>query len=505
MGQKLSKQAEIADHNWDMDQLARTVSAAGKAIYRWDIGPDRLEWSPGAREVLGQSESDVPNLSAELQKRIAPDDLPARAIALAALLNQGEDYCCEFKLRRSDGGFEWVEERGAVELDGAGKAVRFQGLLRVITSWKKREFELECMAFFDDLTGHLNRTRLQEALDEVLETCREDGTTAAYLMVNIDRLGLLNDAYSFNIADAVIMDIGKRVEDYTSVGDIIGRAGGNQFGLILPGAGDVELRKVTDQILTATRRREVTTEAGPLAISLSLGGVLLPKDAANSREVMGETQLYECLLRMLIENCELVPAGLFIPVVEKLGLIRRLDIFTLEMTLLKMEQVADINLAVNISGMTATDPSSLDHLLSLVHVHSGVADRLIFEITETVAMMDFEETAHFANKMRDLGCRIALADFGAGYTSYRHLKALAVDIVKIDGQFVKDLHINRENQLFVQTLLDLAHGFNAQVVGECVETEDEAQTLRQRGVKYLQGYHFAAPPWSVPGTTETCA
>jgi EAL domain-containing protein (putative c-di-GMP-specific phosphodiesterase class I) len=292
----------------------------------------------------------------------------------------------------------------------------------------------------------------------------------------------------------------------------------------------VELRKVADQILTATRRREVTTEAGPLAVSLSLGGVLLPKDAANSREVMGrteealskakqrgrdrfvlhrpsasrdatrrkslatgdavmramkdgrltfavqpivdavtgETQLYECLLRMLNENGELVPAGLFIPVVEKLGLIRRLDIFTLEMALLEMEQVADINLAVNISGMTATDPSSL------VHVYSGVADRLIFEITETVAMMDFEETARFANKLRDLGCRIALDDFVAGYTSYRHLKALAVDIVKIDGQFVKDLHINRENQLFVQTLLDLAHGFNAQVVGECVETEDEA-------------------------------
>ncbi|MDE0725519.1 MAG: hypothetical protein OSB82_03455 [Alphaproteobacteria bacterium] len=88
----MPKQAEIADHNWDMDQLARTVSAAGEAIYRWDIGPDRLEWSPGAREVLGLSESDVTNLSAELQKRIAPDALPARAIALAALLNQGEDY-----------------------------------------------------------------------------------------------------------------------------------------------------------------------------------------------------------------------------------------------------------------------------------------------------------------------------------------------------------------------------------------------------------------------------
>ena len=135
-------------------------------------------------------------------------------------------------------------------------------------------------------------------------------------------------------------------------------------------------------------------------------------------------------------------------------------------------------------------------------MHSGVADRLTFEITETVAMMDFEETARFANKLRDLGCRIALDDFGAGYTSYRHLKSLSVDIVKIDGQFVKNLHINKENQLFVQTLLDLAEGFGAEVVGECVETEEEAQALRDRGVKYLQGYHFGAPtlerPWNTP-------
>lgn len=173
------------------------------------------------------------------------------------------------------------------------------------------------------------------------------------------------------------------------------------------------------------------------------------------------------------------------------------------MALREMEQVDHINLAVNISGMTATDPSSLDRLLSLVHVHSGVADRLIFEITETVAMMDFEETARFANKLRDLGSRIAFDDFGAGYTSYQHLKALAVDIVKIDGQFVQDLPNNRENQLFVQTLLDLAHGFNAEVVGECVETEAEAQALRHRGMKYLQGYHFGAPtlarPWDAAG------
>jgi diguanylate cyclase (GGDEF)-like protein len=388
MGQSLPKQTMISDTNLYGDPLIRAIGAAGEAFYRWDINSGRLDWSPGAAAVLGMTDRGIPALASELQKQIAPDDLPARAIALSGLLDDGEAYACEFKIRRADGGFEWVEERGSVERDGDGKATCFHGLMRVITTWKRREFELEQMAYFDDLTGHLNRTRLRESLDEVLASCREEGAPAGYLLINIDRLGMLNDAYGFGIADAVIIDIGKRVEDSTRVGDIIGRVGGNQFGLILPGAGEMELRKVADQILAATRQREVTTEAGPLAVSLSLGGAVMAAEAASSRELMGrteealskakqrgrdrfvpyrasasreagrrkslatgdavmramkdgrltfavqpivdgvtgETQLYECLLRMLNEQGELVPAGLFIPVVEKLGLIRRLDI-----------------------------------------------------------------------------------------------------------------------------------------------------------------------------------
>lgn len=549
---------------WNLGLLARTISAAGEAVYCWDIQSGQLEWSEGAANTLGVTDKDIPRHATDMQRRIAPDDLPTRAMALSQMLDDGIAYTCEFKLRRSDGGFEWIDERGNVERDADGKPTRFFGLMRVITPWKKRQTDLERTAYYDDLTGHLNRPRLQEAFDEVLTGCHGESESAAYLLINIDRLGTLNDTYGFGTADAVIIDIGKRVEIFARTGDIVGRVGGNQFGMVLPGATDTDLRNLADQILSSTRQDEVYTDAGPLAVTLSMGGALLAKDAGNCREAMGraeealskakqqgrdryvlhrasanrdaarrktlatgaavmramkdgrltfavqpivngktgETELYECLLRMLDENGDLIPAALFIPVVEQLGLIRRVDKFTLEMALLEMEEVKHVNLAVNISGMSATDPSTLDHLLSLVQTHSGVADRLIFEITETVAMMDFEETARFANKLRDLGCRIALDDFGAGYTSYRHLKNLAVDIVKIDGQFVKDLHKNKENQLFVQTLLDLAAGFGAEVVGECVETEEEAQALRDRGVRYLQGYHFGAPtlerPWNAP-------
>ena len=276
--------------DWNLDLLARTINAAGQAFYFWDIPSGRLEWSAGAADVLGVTDEDMPRLAAEMQLRVAPDDLPVRAIALSRLLEDGTAYGCEFKLRRSDGGFEWISERGSIELNAEGKPVRFYGLLNVITGWKKREHELERMAYFDELTGHLNRACLREALDEVLKSCRDENTSAAYMLVNIDRLSMLNDAYGFAIADTVIADIGKRMEDCTRFGDIIGRVGGNQFGLVLVGAADVELRKAAEQILSSARRREVATEAGPLAVTLSLGGVLLPKDAVNSREAIGRAE-----------------------------------------------------------------------------------------------------------------------------------------------------------------------------------------------------------------------
>ena len=124
---------------------------------------------------------------------------------------------------------------------------------------------------------------------------------------------------------------------------------------------------------------------------------------------------------------------------------------------------------------------------------------LIVEITETVALNDIEETARFVTAVRDLGCRIALDDFGAGYSSFRNLKALAVDCVKIDGSFVRGLTSNVDNQLFIRTLLGLADGFGLETVAECVETAEEANHLVRRGVRFLQGYYFGRPtverPW----------
>ncbi|HKZ96196.1 MAG TPA: EAL domain-containing protein [Hyphomicrobiaceae bacterium] len=123
---------------------------------------------------------------------------------------------------------------------------------------------------------------------------------------------------------------------------------------------------------------------------------------------------------------------------------------------------------------------------------------MTIEITETAAISDLEETAKFVGALKALGCRVALDDFGAGYTSFRNLRLLGVDMVKIDGSFIQNLGTQAEDELFVRTLIELARSFGITTVGEWVGDEKTAQLLEKAGVSYMQGYFFGAPELAKP-------
>jgi EAL domain-containing protein (putative c-di-GMP-specific phosphodiesterase class I) len=116
-----------------------------------------------------------------------------------------------------------------------------------------------------------------------------------------------------------------------------------------------------------------------------------------------------------------------------------------------------------------------------------VTSRLTIEITETAALHDLTETARFIAGLRQLGCAVAIDDFGAGYTSFRNLRVLNVDMVKLDGSFCENLSTNRDNQYFVRSLIDLARKFELKTVAEWVQTQEDAKLLKSWGIDYLQG------------------
>ena len=151
------------------------------------------------------------------------------------------------------------------------------------------------------------------------------------------------------------------------------------------------------------------------------------------------------------------------------------------------------------AGLSASDGPTLESYVAYIEAHAEVAPRLVVELTETAALLDIEESMRFVSRVRALGAKVAIDDFGAGYTSFRNLQSLHVDMVKIDGSFVKGLATSRDNQIFVRTLVDLARNFQLSTVAEWVADAQEAEILKGYGVDYLQGFYFGKPeiekPW----------
>ena len=221
--------------------------------------------------------------------------------------------------------------------------------------------------------------------------------------------------------------------------------------------------------------------------------------------VTGRVDYFECLLRMRDETGAIVTAGEFITILEECGLIGLIDRYVLYKAVRELATDPGVRLGFNVSGLTAGDRPWLRSLISLLRDRPELARRIVIEITETAALYDIDESVRFVDTLRDTGCRVALDDFGAGHTALRHLQILAVDTVKIDGSFVRNLATSRENQVFLRHLLGLTRDFGLSTVAECVENAEDAALLRAEGVGFLQGYHLGRPTiertWLAPAAS----
>jgi EAL domain-containing protein (putative c-di-GMP-specific phosphodiesterase class I) len=196
---------------------------------------------------------------------------------------------------------------------------------------------------------------------------------------------------------------------------------------------------------------------------------------------------------MVKPDGSILTAGHFVPAAEQMGIVQLVDRFALEAAVAKLKAHKNVSLAVNVSGTAASDPAWLQEFVGYIRAEKAVAPRLVVELTETAALHHFEENAQFVSQLHELGVRVAIDDFGAGYTSFRNLQMLHVDTVKIDGSYVKDLSQSPENQVFVRTLVGLARSFDIKTVAEWVGSEEDAALLQNFGVDYFQGFFFGEP------------
>jgi diguanylate cyclase (GGDEF)-like protein/PAS domain S-box-containing protein len=220
--------------------------------------------------------------------------------------------------------------------------------------------------------------------------------------------------------------------------------------------------------------------------------------------VTGAISHHEALLRMRGEDGNLVTPGAFLDVAERFGLIREIDHWVLDTAIrIQGESLRSgnpVRLALNLSGRHFGHTEVLELVRQSIERHQADPTSIIFEVTETAAVENLGEAQVFIEALRGLGCRFALDDFGIGFSSFYYLKNLQVDYVKIDGSFVRQLHAERSDAIFVKAMTDLAHGLGITAIAECIEHAGSVEILRDLGVDMGQGYYFGRPQAQIAAT-----
>ncbi|HVY18780.1 MAG TPA: bifunctional diguanylate cyclase/phosphodiesterase [Bauldia sp.] len=531
------------------------LSAAGEVAYEWSIGDDRIEWGPNAPEVLGvRATQDI--ASGRLYAALTdPANLSSRHDVIlngtATDHGKGVPYEVEYTLLPSGlgGPRVIVEDTGRWFADGSGKPQRARGVVRVVNERREREQRLAFLSRYDELTGYFNRQHLLATLDDALNNAKRAHTSIAFLIIAVDSFRAINEAYGFETADQVFAAVARRIKSQLRDGDAIGRYSGNKLGIVLMNCDEKDMHIAAERFHATVRNGVITAGESSVAVTVSIGGVGLPRNARTLGEAMARAQeslhqarsrgygrfvaytpspaeelrrrsnaalsselvaaleggrlklffqpvvdaaqrkpqFYEALVRLQRANGTFAPAADFIELCERLGLIRLVDSYTLAQTLSLLRNDRAARVSLNVSAETIGDGEWLSLLAESVARDRDIAGRLIIEITETAVIRNLDEVAHFIATLHDLGCLVAMDDFGAGFSSFRHLRTFGVDIVKIAGEFIRDLPHSRDDQAFVKALTQLARNFDIDVVAEWVQDEESAVLLQGYGVDMLQG------------------
>ncbi len=397
-----------------------------------------------------------------------------------------------------------------------------------------------------------------DALAKLDADAREQSQPGALVIVAVDNLAMIMSGYSMAVAEAVMVELFAVIATHNPDGHTA-RVQRDQFGILLPGKGESEVAAWCEEVEAAIRSYSYSSRYGELHCITSTAYQMVPDRLSSADEILGRTIVnltdqegfeplradisgagsreemglanflgqavqegrirlayqpviesttgkvvhYEALLRLFSEDGKISSAGTLIPIAERMGFVPMIDKLVLEKIIAELRADKEVQLALNVSNLTTHEPSYFAALAEAVEQTPDIAPRLIIELTETAAHSDLKHLSRFCAEAQSLGCQVALDDFGAGYTSFRQLKAMSVDMVKIDGAFIRDLTDNADSRFFVKTLLDFTRGFGLKSVAEFVENGEIAKMLMELGVDMLQGYYFAKPlnyrPWLKEG------
>lgn len=435
-----------------------------------------------------------------------------------------------------------------------------------VTDRRQTEARMAHMAYHDGLTGLPNRTAFLKSLSQMIEACDCASDEFAVLTVDLDGLAEINDVFGHAIGHKLLIEVARRIET-ASRGGIVARLSGDEFGLLIdgrqPAAGYELAERVARELADGfgiegkTVRTGVTTgialfpRDGKDAASLlaNAGAALFRAKArargtisvfapemdmqirdrralhqdlssairngelslhyqpqASSSKLLAETNIvgFEALARWKHPSRGFVPPSEFIPLAEESGLIVEIGEWILREA---CRQAAawpkPLQIAVNLSPAQFLN-SDLVAFVHRVLIETGLQPgRLELEITEGVLIEDFERGLSLLRRLKALGVRVSMDDFGSGYSSLTYLQAFPFDKIKIDRAFIMNLGRNVQSAAIVRAVIGLGHGLGVSLVAEGVETQEQLDFLVEEGCDAVQGYLIGRPapiddyPWLV--------
>lgn len=418
-----------------------------------------------------------------------------------------------------------------------------------------RQIALQHQALHDALTGLPNRTLIQDRLHQAILAAQRHNESFALLMMDLNRFKEINDTLGHHVGDRVLQLVAERLSQLLRESDTVARLGGDEFAILLPLTGEQQARQVAQKIQSALEQ-VFQVNGRSLYVGGSIGIALFPQhgsdgatlikradvamylakrsnsgcavyDFEQDRYSVGRLELVSELRKAIDENTldlhyqpkldlatgrivgveallrwnhpqrGFVPPDALITIAEETGLIHPLTLWVLDAALRQCaawrSAGIELNVAANLSVWNLQDPELYRQIADCLDSWNVPPSCLELEITESAMMADPTRALDTLLRLDALGVRLAVDDYGTGFSSLAYLKSLPLDELKIDKSFILDMLQDENDTVIVQSTINLAHNLGLRVVAEGVENSDTYELLRDLGCDIVQGYYIGRP------------
>ncbi len=539
--------AQVYDALREQEALYRTLlETLPDSVALYD-GSKVLYLNPVGLRGLGYTRLDEV-VGQPLTQFVHPASLPRVAERIQRIMGGESDSVEEIRLLARDGRELEVEALGVLVQIAGNKQVMIS--IRDVGERKRQQARIEYLAYHDPLTDLPNRRKLWAVAETVFVADRRKRETPALIYLDLDNFKVVNDTLGHQVGDELLRQIALRIKEVLRQGDLLARMGGDEFAVLLASADRISATAAARRV-NGVFDTSFTLGDQAIHAQASLGVALYPEhgqtldelaraadvamyqakqartgiaiyDPAQDINSLERLETVQQLRKTIQEGCFLIQyqpilsipdrvvskwealvrwehptRGLlrpneFVPLAEESGLIGELDLAVLKQAVQDQRRLGG-ELTINFSAVTLAHPNWVREVVRSLVDETLQPSMLWLEITESALLPERQKWLGGLVALRGLGVRVALDDFGMGYSSLAHLKQVPVDLIKIDKSFVSDIGSNRASEDILRAMLQLANAFGLKTLAEGVENRAQLEWLARHGCHFAQGYYIGLP------------